>query len=112
MGTGNLREFLHVDDLAEAILFIHNVSVEEIYNKGISHINVGSGEELSIHQLALMIKEIVGFQGVIRFDKSKPDGTPRKLLDSTFLNKKGWRPKIKLKKGIDELYKHYKKVYF
>ena len=113
-GTGNpLREFLHVDDLAEAILFvINNISVEEIYNKGISHINIGSGEELSIHQLALMIKEIVGFEGAIRFDKSKPDGTPRKLLDSTFLNEKGWSPKIKLKKGINQLYNHYQKINF
>ena len=101
-GSGNpLREFLHVDDLAEAILFIiNNVSVEEIYNKGISHINVGSGEELSIHELALMIKEVVGFKGEIKFDKSKPDGTPRKLLDTTIMNEKGWSPKIKLKREL------------
>ncbi len=109
-GSGNpLREFLHVDDLAEAILFIINhVSVKEIYNKGISHINIGSGEELSIHNLALMIKKVVGFQGEIKFDKSKPDGTPRKLLDTSIMNKKGWRPKIKLKKGIKDLYNYYK----
>ena len=109
-GTGNpLREFLHVDDLSEAILFIiNNVSVKEIYSKGISHINVGSGEELSIHELALMIKKVVGFQGKIKFDKSKPDGTPRKLLDTSILNKKGWRPKIQLIKGIKDLYSHYK----
>ena len=89
-GTGKpLREFLHVDDLSEAILFIiNNVSVEEIYNKGISHINIGSGEELSIHELALMIKEVVGFKGVIKFDTSKPDGAPRKLLDTTFMDEK------------------------
>jgi len=109
-GTGNpLREFLHVDDLSEAILFImHNVSVEEIYNKGISHINIGSGEELSIHELALIIKKVVGFEGEIKFDKSKPDGTPRKLLDTSIMNKKGWKPKIKLKDGIKDLYCYYK----
>ena len=109
-GTGNpLREFLHVDDLSEAILFIiNNVSVKEIYNKGISHINVGSGEELSIHELALMIKKVVGFEGKIKFDESKSDGTPRKLLDTSIMNKKGWKPKIKLKKGIKDLYSHYK----
>ena len=109
-GTGNpLREFLHVDDLSEAILFImNNVSIEEIYNKGISHINVGSGEELSIHELALMIKKVVGFGGKIKFDNSKPDGVPRKLLDTSIMNKKGWRPKIKLKKGIKDLYTYYR----
>ena len=109
-GTGNpLREFLHVDDLSEAILFIiNNVSVEEIYNRGISHINIGSGEELSIHELALMIKNVVGFKGKIKFDNSKPDGTPRKLLDTSIMNEKGWRPKIKLKKGIKDLYTYYK----
>ena len=64
-GSGNpLREFLHVDDLSEAILFVlNNVSVEEIYNRGISHINIGSGEEISIHDLALMIRKVVGFKG-------------------------------------------------
>ena len=113
-GTGNpLREFLHADDLSEAILFIiNNVSVEEIYKRGISHINIGSGEELSIHELALMIKEVVGFKGDIRFDKSKPDGTPRKLLDCTIMNEMGWSPKIKLEKGIKELYNYYQKNIF
>ena len=57
-----------------------------------------------------MIKEVVGFEGKIKFDKSKPDGTPRKLLDSTILNEKGWNPKIKLKKGIRGLYNHYQKI--
>ncbi len=111
-GSGNpLREFLHVDDLSEAILFIiNNISVEEIYNKGISHINVGSGEEISIHELALMIKEVVGFDGKIRFDNSKPDGSPRKLLDTTIMNEKGWSPKIKLEKGIRELYNYYQQI--
>ena len=113
-GSGNpLREFLHVDDLAEAILFIiNNVIVEEIYNKGISHINIGSGEELSIHELALIIKETVGFKGEIKFDRSKPDGTPRKFLDTTIMNEKGWRPKIRLKDGLKKLYHHYQNIDF
>ena len=112
-GSGNpIREFLHVYDLAEAILFIiRNVIVEEVYSKGISHINVGSGEELSIHELALMIKKTVGFKGQIKFDKSKPDGTPRKLLDTTIINEKGWKPKIKLEHGINELYNYYQNIH-
>ena len=76
----------------------------------ISHINIGSGEEISIHDLALMIRKVVGFKGKIKFDKSKPDGTPRKLLDTTILNEKGWSSKIKLKNGIEELYNHYQKI--
>ncbi len=113
-GTGvPLREFLHVDDLAEAMLFIiKNVRAEEIYNKGISHINVGSGEEVSINELALMIKKIVGFKGKLEFDKSKPDGSPRKLLDTTFITKKGWSPKIRLSNGIKELYSTYRKYVY
>ena len=110
-GSGNpLREFLHVEDLANAVLFIiNNISVKEIYDRGISHINIGSGEELSIKKLAFLIKKIVGFKGEIKFDNSKPDGTPRKLLDTSIMNEKGWRPKIKLEDGIEALYKHYKK---
>ena len=110
-GTGEpLREFLHVNDLAKAILFIiKNVRAEEIYNEGISHINIGSGEEISINELALMIKKIVNFEGYLEFDYSKPDGTPRKLLDSSIITKKGWRPKISLSYGIKELYSIYKK---
>ena len=109
-GTGNpLREFLHVDDLSEAILFIiNNISVEEIYNRGISHINIGSGEEISIYELALMIKRIVGFEGEFKFDTTKPDGTPRKLLDTTILNEKGWFPKIILEEGLRNIYHKFK----
>ena len=112
-GTGRpLREFLHVEDLAEAILFIiNNINAEEIYSKNISHINVGSGEEISIHNLAIMIKRIVGYKGLINFDESMPDGTPRKLLDSSLLIEKGWAPKINLETGIKDLYCSYKNKY-
>ncbi len=108
-GTGKpLREFLHVNDLSEAVLFIlNNLSAEEIYKSGISHINIGSGEELTINQLAFLIKKIIGYNGVVEFDESKPDGVPRKLVDTTFLNEKGWCSKIKLEKGLEDLYSIY-----
>lgn len=94
-GSGTpLREFLHVDDLAEAVYFsIENSLPESLYN-------VGSGEEISIHQLATQIKEIVGFQREITWDTSKPDGTPRKLMDSSRFKSLGWKSQIGLEKGI------------
>lgn len=102
-GTGNpKREFLHVDDLASACLFIMN---KEDFR---DLINVGSGEEVTIRQLAELIFEVVGFKGVISFDNSKPDGTPRKLLDSSKLRQLGWSPKISLREGVKTLYEAYK----
>ena len=94
-GTGKpLREFLHVDDLADACLFLmENYSEDD-------HINVGSGEEVSIKELAELIKEIVGFEGEIVHDLSKPDGTPRKLMDNTKINNLGWEAKIGLREGV------------
>ena len=99
-GSGKpLREFLHVDDLANAVVFcLENLLKESLYN-------VGSGYEISIKELALLIKKIVGYNGEIRWDNSKPDGTPRKLLDSCKMNDLGWKAKIDLKKGINEVYK-------
>ena len=101
-GTGSpLREFLHVDDLASAVLFcLENKMSNSLFN-------VGSGEEISIKALAELIKDITKFQGVIKWDKSKPDGTPRKLLDSTKLNNYGWRTFIDLKSGVESTYKGY-----
>jgi len=98
-GSGKpLREFLHVDDLAEACVFLmENYSDPQT-------INVGFGEDLSILDLAYLIKEVVGFEGEITFDSSKPDGTPRKLMDSTRINNLGWSPKIKLKDGVASVY--------
>ena len=94
-GSGSpLREFLHVDDLAVAALF--SLRVEE----NISIMNVGSGEEVSIRELANLISNSVGFEGQISWDSSKPDGTPRKLLDSSKIIGLGWRPTIHLKQGI------------
>ena len=101
-GTGApLREFLHVDDLAGACIHLMNhYDSPEI-------INIGVGQDLSIRELAELIKAIVGYSGVIRFDADKPDGTPRKLLDVSRLHETGWRPKIKLEEGIRKTYEWF-----
>jgi len=101
-GTGSpLREFLFADDVADACLFlIQNYS-------GDKHVNVGSGEEITIKALAETIKRIVGFQGNLTWDKSKPDGTPRKLMDSSFLRGLGWKPKVNFEEGIKIAYEDF-----
>ena len=98
-GSGSpMREFLYVDDLADACYFLMiNYDEKEI-------INIGTGKDITIKDLALMIKEIVGYTGDLRFDSSKPDGTPRKLLDVTKLHNLGWHHQIELKEGITKLY--------
>ncbi|MFK7979087.1 MAG: GDP-L-fucose synthase family protein [Saprospiraceae bacterium] len=99
-GSGTpLREFMHVDDLAEACYFLM-----QNYNQP-GHINVGSGVEISILSLAQLIQKIVGFEGIIKLDSSKPDGTPRKLMDSNKIKQLGWTAKISLEQGIKEIYK-------
>ena len=101
-GTGNvLREFLYVDDMAEACLFVMN----QIGHKEM--LNVGSGHEVSIRELAEIICEIIDYQGGVEFDSQKPDGTPRKLLDSTKINALGWRAKIDLKQGLARTYEWF-----
>jgi Nucleoside-diphosphate-sugar epimerases len=101
-GTGTpLREFLHVNDMADACIFLM-----EQY-EGNEFFNVGTGKELTINELAEMIKGIVGYEGEIIFDTSKPDGTPRKLLDVSKLNKLGWQYKIRLEDGIKATYEKY-----
>jgi GDP-L-fucose synthase len=98
-GTGNpMREFMHVDDLAEAIWFTEENAPKQ------NLINVGSGSEISIGDFAKLMGSVVGFKGNLSFDSSKPDGTPRKLLDSTKLFEMGWRPKISLKDGLESTY--------
>jgi len=101
-GSGKpFREFLHVDDLADACLFLmHNYNSSEI-------INIGTGMDLSIAELAYLIKDIVGYDGNIVFDTSKPDGTPRKLLDVSKIFNMGWKPRITLKEGIRSTYSWY-----
>ena len=99
-GTGTpKREFLHVDDLAEACLFLM-----KNYNE-MMPINIGTGNELSIKELALIIKNIIGYNGNIFFNTSKPDGTPRKLLDVSVIHKMGWHHRINLRKGIEQIYR-------
>jgi GDP-L-fucose synthase len=101
-GTGTpLREFLHVDDLARACLFLL-----ENYDEP-TPINVGVGEDLSIRELAEMVASVVGFEGELEFDTSKPDGTPRKLLDVGKLNRLGWRAEIGLREGLEQTYEWY-----
>jgi GDP-L-fucose synthase len=103
-GTGDpMREFLYVDDLAEACLFL----MENYDDDGL--INVGTGTDLSILELAKLIAAITGYKGEIRKDISKPDGTPRKLLDVSKIKKMGWRAKIHLEEGIRMVYGEYQK---
>jgi GDP-L-fucose synthase len=101
-GTGTpKREFLYSDDLADACVFLM-----KIYN-GREPVNIGTGEELSIKELAYIIKDIIGFEGAISFDTDKPDGTPRKLLDSSKLHALRWYHNTSLKKGIRLTYKDF-----
>jgi GDP-L-fucose synthase len=112
-GTGKpLREFLFVEDLADAILFLlENIDSKDIYEKGISHLNIGTGKDLSINELAKMIADIISFDGKIVNDTSKPDGTPRKLLDVSRINSLGWKYKTELKDGIIQTYDFFMKKY-
>lgn len=101
-GTGKpLREFLYVDDMAEACLYLmQNYESSEL-------INIGSGKEISIRELAEIIKDVVGYKGEIIFDTSKPDGTPRRVLDNSKIMATGWRPKVDIREGIQKEYEYY-----
>ena len=102
-GTGTpRREFLHVDDLADALLFLmHNYSDH-------SHVNVGVGHDLTIRKLAETVATVVGFEGDLIFDNSKPDGTPRKLVDTSLINGLGWQARIQLEEGLNAAYRWFK----
>jgi len=106
-GTGSpRREFLYIDDLADACVFLmQNYDEDQI-------INVGTGEDISIRELALLIKEITGYEGELKFDASKPDGTPRKLLDVSKLTDLGWKAKTGLRGGIAKTYQWYKEAVY
>jgi GDP-L-fucose synthase len=116
-GSGTpFREFLWSEDMADACVFLMEnsdfedlVQVSDIRNQEIknTHLNIGTGKEISIRQLAYLVKEIVGFGGQIQFDPSKPDGTPRKLTDPGKLHALGWRHKVELNEGIKMVYDHY-----
>lgn len=103
-GTGTpMREFLHADDMADACVFLmKNYS-------GDKFVNIGTGVDLTIKDLALLIKKIVGYEGEIKHDLTKPDGTPRKLMDVSFLHSLGWKHKIELEDGIKAVYEDFKK---
>lgn len=110
-GTGTpRREFLHVDDMAEASLFVMNLD-RAVYEANtqpmLSHINVGTGEDVSIRELAGMLAEVTGFKGRLVFDTTKPDGTPRKLMDVSRLAAMGWRARTGLRDGIEETYRWF-----
>lgn len=105
-GTGSpKREFLHTDDFAEACILLM-----QRYN-GKEFVNIGSGEDISIKELAYLIKKITGYEGQVTFDPTKPDGTPRKLMDISKLAAFGWKPKINLEEGIASVYDEYKAAF-
>ena len=115
-GTGTVkREFLFVSDLAEAAVHVMNLPKEqydELVEPMNSHLNVGYGSDVSISDLSYQIKRIIGFSGDIVFDSTKPDGTPRKLLDSGKIISTGWKPKISLEEGIEIAYKDFLSRYY
>jgi len=110
-GTGTpYREFLYVDDMAAACIYVMNLdntTYRQHSKLMLSHFNVGSGKDITIKQLAETISKVIGYQGSIKFDAKKPDGTLRKLLDSTRMNKLGWQPKIGLESGLKLAYKDF-----
>lgn len=103
-GTGKpLREFLHADDMADACVYVMQ------HYSGVQHVNIGTGTDLSIRELAELVARIVGFEGEIRHDLTKPDGTPRKLMDVSKLHNLGWRHKIELEQGIALVYEDFRR---
>src|SRR5690606_14218633 len=104
------REFLHVDDMAEASIYVMDLPVETWkanVHPMLSHINVGTGEDCTIRELAETVQQVTGFNGRIVFDTSKPDGTPRKLLDVSRLATLGWRAQIGLRSGLEDAYRWF-----
>ena len=112
-GTGKpLREFMYVEDLADAIVFMMEIiNAKDLYENGITHLNAGTGKDISISDLANLIAEITEFKGKIVYDSSKPDGTPRKLMDVTRLNNLGWKYKTELQDGITKTYNWFLEKY-
>lgn len=108
------REFLHVDDMADASLFVFDLP-SDVYEANtrpmLSHINVGSGEDVSILELARIVADVTGYNGEILLDATKPDGTPRKLMDVSKLKEMGWTPKIRMREGIEDTYRWFVATY-
>jgi GDP-L-fucose synthase len=114
-GSGtSLREFLHVDDMARASIHVMNLPLaqyQQVTNPRLSHINVGSGVDCSIADLVGVIAEVTGFEGLIEYDTNKPDGAPRKLMDSTKLKNLGWQAEYELKEGLSNAYEWFVENY-
>lgn len=112
-GTGNpKREFLYVDDMADACVYMfENLEATELYPKGKTYINIGTGSDLTIKELANLILNVIGYDGKITFDMSKPDGTMQKLLDVSSLESLGWKANISIEKGLEISYKWFMKKY-
>ena len=114
-GTGNaMREFLYVYDMAQASLFVlelDNQTYKDNTQPMLSHINVGTGKDITIREMAETMKQVVGYEGKLTFDTEKPDGAPRKLIDVTRLKKMGWEYSVDLKEGLTKTYKWYLKSY-
>ena len=105
-----MREFLYVDDMAEASLFVHKlprINFEESTHPMLSHINIGTGTDVTIKELTETIKNVVGFSGELVFDRSRPDGTPRKLMDVSLLSNLGWKASVSLKSGLERSYEDF-----
>lgn len=105
------REFLYVEDMADACIYLLDLPDErwdgEIGSQGIAHVNIGSGEDIPIRELALVVQQVVGFDGDVVWDTEKPDGMPRKWLDVSRIERLGWRPRVSLREGIAATYRHY-----
>jgi len=104
-GTGKpTREFIHVDDIADACLFVMDKDFSQFYEQGLTHLNVGTSSEISIEDLVSLLSEIIGYKGSIKYDKSMPDGTLRKVMDVSKINQLGWKHKIDLEEGLAMTY--------
>jgi len=105
-----MREFLYVDDMAQASLFVLELDKQTYQNNTqpmLSHINVGTGKDITIRETARTIKEVVGFEGELIFDKTRPDGAPRKLIDVSRLSSMGWKYTTELEEGLKKTYEWY-----
>ena len=111
-GTGKpTREFIHVDDIADACIFVMGKDFSQFYEQGLAHINLGTGFETSIDDLVNLLSREIVYQGKIKYDNSMPDGTPRKVMDVTRINDLGWKHKIDLEDGVAMTYESFKKSY-
>jgi GDP-L-fucose synthase len=108
-GSGKpMREFMFVEDLSDAMIFmLENINAADLYENGISQLNIGTGKDLTISELASIISDVVGYNGQTVYDSTKPDGTPRKLMDVSRINSLGWKYKTELKEGIEKTYNWY-----